>query len=577
MTSSELREKFIRFFVEKDHKELAPASLIPENDPSVLFTTAGMQQFKKYYTNPEEAPAKNVVTCQPCIRTSDIDLVGDDTHLTFFEMLGNFSFGGYGKQEAIKYAWNFLTDVLGIDKQRISTTFYDYKKASGPLSILFEETDEESHQELKKYLDDSKITSQGDDNFWSLGTVGSPGGPTVEFYIDNIEVWNIVFNEAIFEGNVWHWFKVDPHRKYSLGIDTGMGLERILTVKNESKNVYETDLFETTLDKISEILPLNKEIDLERMRILADHMRSSVMLIREGLNPGKNKRESVLRKLIRSMVDYSGFKEYGDWVRPIAKEVIAALVKNKDYIDLKEKEETIIAVLQNEVDNYREVLIIAEKNLVNKREFSEEDAANLHQTLGIPFDMYNEYSMIRTRRKLSYDKFLEFEKKHQDLSRTASTGMFKGGLVGESDITTRMHTATHLLLKALQEVLGPDVHQRGSNINEERIRFDFSYPQALTDEQIKKVEEIVNQKIAENLPVTKKETTVEEAKALGAEAQFLSKYGQHDAITMYSIGNYSNELCGGPHVKSTAEIGKLKIIKEESSSSGVRRIRAILE
>lgn len=547
MDSKELKEKFIKFFEGKNHKLVAPASLIPENDPSVLFTTAGMQQFKRFYTNPKEAPAKNVVTCQPCVRTSDIEEVGDDTHLTFFEMLGNFSFGGYFKKEAIEMAYWFLTKELGIDTDKIWCSVFAGDKKNP--------RDKESARilaEMGLRFDEHNR----EDNFW--GPTGSEGpcGPTVEFYINDVEIWNLVFNE--------YYYKDDKYEPITTpGVDTGMGLERMLVVLNGVKNVYETDLFSDLLNTLEENLP--EEISEKNLRIIADHLKASVMIANVGVLPGKNGKESILRKLIRRMVDIGkGSDRIKNGISIIAEQY-------------KIDEAKVEKVIFDEAKSFSIILTKCEEIIKNRKSYSAKDAFDLFQSQGCPINMYQKYAP-----KISDNDIQQEMKKHQKISRAGVSG-FKGGLVGQSEITTRMHTATHLLLKALQEVLGKDVHQRGSNINEERIRFDFSYPDKMTDDQIKKIEDIVNKKIGENLPVIKKETTVEEAKKIGAEAQFVNKYG--DKVTLYSIGDpstgsgqaYSNELCGGPHVKSTAEIGKFKIIKEESSSAGIRRIRAILE
>lgn len=588
MTSDELRKKFIDYFVDKGHKELPPATLIPENDPSVLFTTAGMQQFKKYYTHPEEAPSKNVVTCQPCVRTSDIDEVGDDTHVTLLEMLGNFSFGGYFKKEAIEYAWEFLTakDWLNIDKKRISATYFDSEKAN--LNKLVN-TDTESLEILQTLSGLEKIDGCGDDNFWSLGTLDSPGGPTVEFYIDGIEVWNLVFNEEIWKGDHWQ----DSNTE---GIDTGMGLERIVAVINGSKDVYEIDSLKPLIGKISTLASKKYQEFPREFRIIADHVRAVSFMAAQKIESSNIGRGYIVRRLVRRATRRGkllGITE--PFLADLGREVVRIFTKSYPFI--KENEALVLRVLTEEenkfrkpldwVDQYRQDLLAAKNdNIVKKIKnvpilskpgiASGEYIYENFQTYGVPPDLSGE---VARELGLEVDQagFDRLYKKHQDVSRSASAGMFKGGLVGESEITTRMHTATHLLLKALQEVLGPEVHQRGSNINEERIRFDFSYSQALTEEEIKKVENIVDEKITEDLPVVKKEATVEEAKAMGAEAQFIEKYKQYGNLTMYSIGDFSHELCGGPHVRSTGEIGKFKITKEESSSAGVRRIRAILE
>lgn len=580
MNSTELRRKFIEFFVARGHQELPPASLIPENDPSVLFTTAGMQQFKKYYTNPKEAPAKNVVTCQPCVRTSDVDNVGDDTHVTLLEMLGNFSFGGYFKEDAIKWGYEFLTKELEIDPSRIMCSVFSGDEINS------------RDNESTKILDGMGLKYEGhdrDDNFWGPTGDEGPCGPTVEFYVDGIEVWNLVFNEY-FKNSDGSYRKLETS-----GIDTGMGLERIVTVINGDKNVYEIDSLKPLIEKIGELSSKKYEESPRDFRIIADHVRAVSFMTAQKIEPSNVGRGYIVKRLIRRATRRGKLLGIeGSFLPELSQEVVRTF--SKSYSILKENEALIEKVLRAEetkfqkpldwVDQYRQDLLAAKNDNVIKKIkdipiltkpgiASGEYIYENFQTYGVPPDLSKD---VAKELDLDVDQvgFDSLYQKHQEISRAGVSG-FRGGLVGESEITTRMHTATHLLLKALQEVLGPEVHQRGSNINEERIRFDFSYPKPMTDEEIKKVEDVVNVKITENIPVEKKETTVEEAKKLGAEAQFIEKYSQYGKLTMFSIGEYSSELCGGPHVKSTGEIGKFKITKEESSSSGVRRIRAVLE
>lgn len=610
MKADDLRTKFVDFFVGKDHKLLPPASLIPENDPSVLFTSAGMQQFKRYYTEPDQAPAKNIVTVQPCFRTSDIEAVGDDTHLTFFEMLGNFSFGGYLKKEAVEMAYEFLTDVLNIDRARIKCSIFRGDEINP--------RDEKSAEILEKM--GLKYDECGrDDNFWGPTGDEGPCGPTVEFYVNDIEVWNLVFNEY-FKKADGSYRKIDTP-----GVDTGMGLERTLVVVDGLKDVYETDIFVPIIKKIEEISGKKYEENLLAFRIIIDHLRGACFILAEGVQPSNLASGYALRRLIRrtirygqrigienifktSLVEqfirelpqsYSSLKEQEEFIlneldneaQKFMKAIAEGIKKSHEIFDKKtpidtekynkimqiqDKKELLRKFYRNEIENIFDLESELSEKEIHEATISGKEAFDLYQSYGFPIEMILE---LAQEKKLFVDieAYRRELKSHQEKSRSASAGMFKGGLAGESKVTTRMHTATHLLLKALQEVLGKDVHQRGSNISEERIRFDFSYPEAMTEEQIKKVEEIVNQKIKEDIPVVRKETTIEKAKKLGAEAQFLSKYGVYDKLTMYSIGNYSHELCGGPHVKTTSEIGKFKIVKEESSSAGVRRIRAVLE
>ncbi len=570
MNSKELREKFVKFFENKGHKLVPPASLIPENDPSVLFTSAGMQQFKKYYTNPEEAlekfGSKNVVTIQPCIRTSDIDEVGDDTHLTFFEMLGNFSFSGYGKKEAIEWGYELLTKELEIKPTRIMCSIFGGDDINS--------RDDESAKILEsmnlKYEEHNRK-----DNFWGPTGNEGPCGPTVELYIDGIEVWNLVFNE--------YYLKDGKYEKLAtLGVDTGMGFERILVVLNDLNDVYQSDVFMPIINKIEEINGLKfvygDKIDAEyikegkqcwvdarkQFRIIADHLKAAVFLLDNNINPDKIGRGYITRRLIRRSIIQSRKMQIQN---PL--EIIKTVLEIYPEI----KNDNVISEFKKESSKFNQTLERGLKEFEKVDVISGETAFKLFETYGFPIELTEELAKEKNI-QIDINEFEKASKKHQEISRAGISG-FKGGLVGESEITTQMHTATHLLLKALQEVLGKDVHQRGSNINEERIRFDFSYPQAMTKEEVEKVEDIVNEKIAENLSVEKKETTIEEAKKIGVEAQFINKYG--DKVTLYSIGDFSHELCGGPHVKNTSEIGKLKIIKEESSSSGVRRIRAVLE
>ncbi len=593
MTAQDLRQKFISFFVSKGHKEWPPASLIPENDPSVLFTTAGMQQFKRFYTNPDAAPAKNVVTCQPCVRVDDIFEVGDKTHLTFFEMLGNFSFGGYFKKETIEWALEFLTKELEIGRDKIKFSYFEGDSKTPK--------DEESENFLKNLKVDY-YAGKREDNFWGPAGEDGPCGPAIEIYVEDIEIWTLVFNE-------YNYFNGKYKSLKTKGVDTGMGLERMLVVLNGLSDLYMTDVFVSLIKKIEKISHLEygdkadeeyiKEdkqcwVDVRKsFRIIADHYRSITALIKENIEPGKTGRNSVLRILLRVVfvefhklfevesekLTFSGkFEEVEKILRQkrFKEELKPVIMSFFDDCDDRVKK-----VVQAEMEEYFKLLNPGLKYL--KKYFENEEITGEivyegRHTFGLDVVGIQELWSIFGK-KLSPNVNLELkeaEKKHQEISRAGVSG-FKGGLVGESEITTRMHTATHLLLKSLQEVLGSEVHQRGSNINKERIRFDFSYPKPMTDEEIQKVESIVNRKIAENIPVEKKETTVEEAKKLGAEAQFIEKYTQYGKLTMYSIGDFSHELCGGPHVKSTGEIGKFKVIKEESSSSGVRRIRAVVE
>src|SRR3989339_420605 len=527
MKSSEIRERYLKFFKKRGHKIIPSASLIPENDPSVLFTTAGMQQFKKYYLNPDlaekELGSKNVTSVQKCIRTGDIDEVGDNTHLTFFEMLGNFSFGGYGRKEAIQYAYEFITKEMNLKISYV--TIYQGSK-NVP-------RDNES-EKIWQSLGIKNIKEEGNDVFWGPTGDSGPCGPTTEIYCKNlsgkdVEIWNIVFNEYFCNGSRENLdkSKANLEKLPVLGIDTGMGFERLVMTVQKTDSVYDTDLF-------------NNEKTKEE-RIIADHIKASEFIISDGVLPGNTGAGYVLRRLIRRAVRFSK----------------GSLKTNHEQIKLEEKK-------------FKKTL---EAGL---KEFKKgEDPFVLFTTFGFPIEITKELATEQGK-NIDEQKFYDDLKKHQELSRTASVGMFKGGLVGTGEMETKYHTATHLLLSSLRKVLGGEIIQKGSNITAERIRFDFNWPEKLTAEQIKAVEGLVNEKISEKLPVEMMELPKKEAKKIVTTLSFdLSKYG--DMVKVYKIGNFSVEFCGGPHIKNTSELGHFKIVKEEAISAGVRRIKAVLQ
>ena len=604
LSGNELREKFLKYFESRGHKILPSFSLLPENDPSVLFTTAGMQQFKRYYLFPDEAPDARVTTCQKCVRTGDIDEVGDETHLTFFEMLGNFSFGfpkienAYFKEEAINWAWEFLTEELGIDKSRIYATYF-----KGENSVP---EDTESLKILQK-INGLDIRKQGfDDNFWSLGTEGSPGGPTVEFYVDNVEVWNIVFNEFVLKNG-----KYEPAELK--GIDTGMGLERLVAMMQGKSDIYQTDIFTPIVKQIEKISEKKYCDDKKSFRIIADHLKASSFMIADGVEPSNTDRGYVLRRLIRRAVRYGWTLKIRS-LKPIVEiisgeqNIIETVCAEEEKFNrtieegLKKSESVFKTKKPIASDTYAKIMQLEEKGEVLAQIFAGEktdglfeatpeqvkaayitgdEAFNLYQTYGFPIEMIMEMAQ---EKKMFVDirGFRDEAKRHQDLSRTASKGMFKGGLADNKIETTRLHTAAHLLLAALRQILGNQVEQKGSNITEERLRFDFNNPEKLTPEQIAEVEKIVNEKIDEGLPIVMQEMSLDEAEKSGATGSFHERYG--DKVKIYTIGApstssgspFSREICGGPHVANTSELGHFKINKEESSSAGIRRIKAIL-
>ncbi len=532
MDSNEIRSRFLKFFEARGHKIIPSSSLVPENDPSVLFTTAGMQQFKKYYLDNSLAEkdfgAKNVVSVQKCIRTGDIDEVGDNTHLTFFEMLGNFSFGGYGRKEAIRYAYDFITKEMGLEISYVTV----YK---GSENVPKDALSEEIWQEIDKNL---KIKEEGSDVFWGPTGDSGPCGPTTEIYCKNargedVEIWNIVFNEYFCDGSREKLDKGEAKltKLPILGIDTGMGLERLVSVVQNKESFYDTDLF-------------NGEKTKEE-RIIADHLKAASFIIADGVVPSNMGRGYVLRRLIRRAARFS-----------------------KGPLNTNNKE------IKKEEEKFRETLDRGMKEFEKGT-----DPFILFTTYGFPIELTEELAKGKGI-EIDMEDFNKKMAEHQKLSQTASAGMFKGGLANHNEKTIRLHTAHHLLLAGLQSVLGKNVKQRGSNINEERLRMDFVCDHKLTDEEKKKVEDFVNEKITERLDVVRREMPLPEAEKLGAEMEFGAKYPE--MVSIYFIedknGNaISKEFCGGPHVKNTAELGHFKIQKEEAVSAGIRRIKAILE
>jgi len=557
MTSKEIRENFLEFFEKRGHKIVPSSSLLPKDDPSVLLTTAGMQQFKSYYTG-EKDPikdfgARRAASIQKSFRTSDIDKVGNESHLTFFEMLGNFSFGDYFKENAIKWAWEFITKEMGISPERCYVSVFN-----GDNEVP---EDKESIEIWKSLgLSDNKIKKAGHkDNFWGPTGNEGPCGPTSEIYVDNIEIWNLVFNEYYCNPD-----KILKPLKQK-GVDTGMGLERLAMAIQNTPTVFETDLF---MDIIPEGLPAI--MDERIRRIILDHGRAVVFLISDKVRPSNKEQGYILRRLMRRMMAHF-YKEINFLdIENLLKSVVR---KYKDFYDNLD-ETIVLQVFREENEKFRQAMQNGIRELKKIDILDAVRAFNLFESYGLTFDVIKDFAGTKAANLNQKDFDAEF-KKHQELSRTASAGMFKGGLADASEETIKYHTAAHLMLAALRQVLGDQVSQKGSNITPERLRFDFSYNQKMAPEEIRQVEDLVNDKIKEDLPVKMEEMTLEEARTAGATGAFESKYGER--VKVYSIDNFSKEICGGPHVKHTGEIGKFKIIKEESSSAGIRRIRAIVE
>jgi len=592
MDSWELRNKFLIFFKSKGHKVIPSASLIPENDPTVLFTTAGMHPLVPYLLGEKHPEGKKLTNSQKCIRTGDIDDVGDDTHLTFFEMLGNWSLGDYWKEDAIKWSFEFLTKELKVPLERLAVSCF-----AGDETAPKDEESAKIWESLGVNKERIAFLSK-EDNWWGPAGKTGPCGPDTEMFYwklndkpspkvfdgkdkNWVEIWNDVFMQYVKDdaGNY------NPAEQKN--VDTGMGMERTLAVLNGKENVYETDLFLPIIKKIEEIsgqkvgenIPLGAQA--KAFRIIADHVKASTFLLAAGVEPSNLGRGYILRRLIRRAIRYA--KQIGingNFIKEVYPEVVE--VYKGVYPEIKSKAEFIVRQLEMEEEKFGKTL---ENGL---REFSKlqkhpkglsgKDAFNLYQSYGFPIEITQELAKEKGV-EVDVEEFEKELEKHQELSRTASAGMFKGGLADASEETTKLHTAAHLMLAGLRKVLGSKVLQKGSNITAERLRFDFSWKEKMTGEQIKDVENFVNDIIKKDLPVTYEEMTLEKARELNAMGVFESKYG--DKVKVYTVGSGNNvvsrEICGGPHAEHTGVLGHFKIQKEESSSSGVRRIKAILE
>ncbi len=606
MTTAEIRSKFLEFFKTKDHVVIPSAPVVPEHDPTVLFTTAGMHPLVPYLLGQPHPQGKRLVDSQKCVRTTDIEEVGDATHLTFFEMLGNWSLGDYFKAESIPWSWEFLTskDWLGLDPQKLYVSVY---KGDGEVP-----KDEESIELwIQEYQKAGIVTKEGDrilalgrdDNWWEQGGVETgPAGPDTEIFYylgsdnkpkfdtenpDFVEIWN----------NVFMAYQRQEDGSYTelanKNVDTGMGMERIAAVLQGVDNVYDTDVLKQIKEAVeSYALETHKEIfqetspesSLRAVRIITDHTRAITFMAADGVVPSNKDAGYVMRRLARRAIREAlviGIHQ-GLFER-IAPRVIS--LYEDVYTELQNPTE-IMNVLRREENAFRQTLTRGlkefEKMLRNKKDLGGEDAFTLYDTYGFPKELSIEEAkrqniVIATDFEAEFAKAMEIQKQR---SRTASAGQFKGGLADDSEVVTRYHSATHLMYKALREVLGEHVMQRGSNITAERMRFDFSHPQKMTPEETAKVEQIVNDTIQKDLPMSFEELPKNEAFAQGALGAFGEKYP--DVVKVYTVGDpngeyYSKEICGGPHVEHTGEIGKFKIVKEESSSAGVRRIKAVLE
>ena len=600
LTADELREAYLSFFESKGHARIPGASLIPENDPTVLFTTAGMHPLVPYLMGQMPHPAGTRLTdVQKCVRTGDIDEVGDAAHLTFFEMLGNWSLNDYFKKEAITWSFEFLTEKLGFSPDQLSVTVFKGEGQEGEPGYI--PADEEAAAIWRSLgIPDERIHRlPREDNWWGPAGTTGPCGPDTEMFIDTgkekcgpdcrpgchcgkyIEIWNDVFMQY----NKNAEGKFEPLGRHN--VDTGMGVERTVCMLSGQPTVFDTEIFAPIMAKIDELSttkPDDPELTLRARRIVADHMRTATFILcdpKGGVKPGNIGANYVLRRLIRRAVRYSRFLGIAPGFTVKLAEVICEKYKHV-YPELGVNLATCKNDLEAEENRFNQTLdkgaamfakVAEQLKLHNQKQISGKTAFKLYDTFGYPLEMTLE---LAKEQGLEVDVagFEEANKKHQELSRTTSAGSFKAGLQDNSVVVTRMHTATHLLHAALHKVLGPTANQKGSNITPERLRFDFTWPEKMTDEQIKQVEDLVNQWIQQGIAVSKKVTTVEEAKNEGAMALFGSKYG--DQVTLYTIGDVSKEICCGPHVENTSELGSFKITKEQSSSAGVRRIKAVI-
>jgi len=556
MTGDEIRQRFLGFFEKHGHAVVKSSSLLP-GDPSVLLTTAGMQQFKPYYTGEADPQkdfgSKNTCSVQKSFRTSDIEEVGDERHLTFFEMLGNFSFGGYGKEEAIKLAHEFITNEMNLPIDYV-TIF----KGSGEVP-----KDEES-KKIWENLGVKDVREEGmDDVFWGPTGSAGPCGPTTEIYCKNgageaIEVWNLVFNQFYFPGTREELLAGNSGKKLELlkqfGVDTGMGLERLAMIAQKTSNIFETDLFKPLIDLLPADLPVEKK------GLVADHARACTFLIADGVRPDNKGAGYILRRLLRRALAQIKATEF---------ELLVDMVIKKYQAQYPELNSAVFEVVKVESEQFSLTLEQGLKELKKLKTIDVPAAFHLYQTYGLPFDVIKDYAP-----DLDQKAFEAEFKKHQEVSRQGLEKKFAGGLADHEPATIKLHTAHHLLLAALQQVLGKSVKQRGSNITGERLRIDFSFDRKLTPEELVEVEKIVNEKIKEDLPVENKKMPKVEAEKLGAQMEFGQKYGE--TVSVYIMGEFSKEFCGGPHVAHTSELGKFKIKKEEAVAAGIRRIKAVL-
>lgn len=587
MTAQELRRLFIEFFKEKGHKEIASASLLPENDPSVLFTTAGMHPLIPYLLGEKHPLGNRLVNVQKCVRTCDIDEVGDPNHCTFFEMLGNWSLGDYFKAESIAMSFEFLTTRLSIPINKLAVTVFE-----GDDNVP---RDMEAYQLWRKQgLSESQIFFYGrGENWWGPAGITGPCGPDTEIFFDTgkpkcsdlcgpachcgkyVEIWNNVFME----------YNKNADGSYSVllqkNVDTGMGFERVLAIINGVDSVYKTELFLPMITKLKELTGIDLNSDNERQyRIICEHTRAVTFILGDpkAIAPSNTEQGYIVRRLIRRAIRYSKNLFGKNVIADLAKTVIHQY--GDVYPELEHNKDFIISVIEKESVTFEKTLDLGLKRaekyfsaLGDERVLDGDSAFKLYDTFGFPLELTEELAKEKGF-TVDLDQFKKRFAEHQELSRKGAEAKFKGGMADNSEQTTKLHTATHLLDGALRKVLGDTVFQRGSNITSKRLRFDFSFSRKLTEDELYKVSDIVNEAIKKDIPVICEEMSVEEAKRQGAIGVFDDKYGS--LVKVYTIEGYSKEICGGPHASRTGELKSFKILKEESSSAGVRRIKAVI-
>lgn len=585
MKAIEIRNKYLNFFKSKNHSIISGAKLIPENDPTVLFTTAGMQPLVPYLSGQKHPSGTRLTDYQKCLRTDDIDEVGDNRHLTAFEMLGNWSLGDYFKQDSIRYSYEFLEKELNIDMNRISVTCFEGDK-NAPKDL-----------EAAKIWEECGIPKDriyfypAKENWWGPAGETGPCGSDTEIFLDTlkpkccddcqpscdcgkyVEIWNNVFME---------YDKQKDGRYIPLenkNVDTGMGLERMTFLMQGKNDVFETELFKPVLDKLRELSP---NVNEESIRIIADHLRASSLLIVDGISPSNVGQGYILRRLLRRAIrhfrkleiDVNSITSVVETLADMTYEMYPEIKDNYDLVksEIKKEKNRFVSTLEKGEKEFNKLVKHIKDSGLNN--ISGEDTFKLYDTYGFPPEVTKELAK-ENNLDIDLEGFNKCFKAHQEKSKTASAGVFKGGLADNSETTTRYHSAVHLVLEALIRILGDHVNQRGSNITSERARFDFSHPEKVTKEKLDEVVKLVNETIDRNLEVTCQEMEIAKARESGARGIFDNKYGEK--VKVYTMGDFSKEICGGPHVKSTKEIPHIKIIKEESVSSGVRRIKVVFE